>query len=260
MVRHAPSRETLLMPECRHFLFVCGAARSGTTALTHLLAAHPRIVLGMERYAGLVGPDAFRLTPEHFAKQRFLKVAPGDTFYSDFHSVHWFDTEIPAKIDQCAYIGDKKPELYLVYDALFRAFPSAIVLMIFRDPVAVASSYQARRDKGVQWPTWRDYRAAIEDWNNAMHATLDAMNRGHAVHALRYEDLFQSTDLPRAVFDTLELDMPDCVHRRIDGLRRRSGELEQARQCVLSAGQIDEVRHGVDHAAYDVIREVNLLS
>ena len=247
------------MTDDRRFLFLCGTARSGTTALTHLLAAHPRIVLGMERYARLVRPDDFRLTPRHFAKQRFLEVAPGDTFYSDFNTVHWFDTEIATKIDQCAYIGDKKPELYLAYDALYRAFPSATVLMIFRDPVAVACSYQARRDKGVQWPAWRDYRAAIQDWNNAARATLEAITCGHAVHALRYEDLFQQTKLPRAVFDTLGLDIPECVHHRIHGLRQRSAELEQTRQCVLSADQIDEVRRGIDHAAYSAIREVNLL-
>ncbi|MGY2701665.1 sulfotransferase [Nocardioides sp. HB32] len=35
-------------------LFLVGLARSGTTALLHVLNAHPEVVIGMERYKRVV--------------------------------------------------------------------------------------------------------------------------------------------------------------------------------------------------------------
>ena len=103
-------------------LFIAGCARSGTSALVQLLTGSPKIVLGMERYGHLVQPDNFRLSPAHFIKERFLTLERDDTFYDNLLDFHKFDPNFVEKIDECEWIGDKRPDLYESYDQLFEAF------------------------------------------------------------------------------------------------------------------------------------------
>lgn len=243
----------------KKFLFLCGCARSGTTAFTHLFTAHYRIVLGMERYANLVHPDNFQLNPEHFAKQRFLTVQPGDTFYDNFEAFHQFDTQASDKYDGCVYIGDKRPDLYLAYDQLFANFPSSKVFFIYREPIAVASSYQARSEKGRHWPEWRNYQAAIEEWNQSLQLTLKAIDKGHPIYPVRYNDVFCSEKPLNKIFEILGMDMPESVQRRIIGLRRRATQLDAERRCLLDKPKIDACQEKINTSAYTKIESLNIL-
>lgn len=244
----------------KKFLFICGCARSGTTAFTHLFTAHYRIVMGMERYANLVRPGNFQLTPEHFSKQRFLEVQPDDTFYDDFEAFHKFDTQIADKYDGCIYIGDKRPDLYLAYNQLFTSLPNSKVFFIYREPIAVASSYQARSEKGKHWPAWRNYQAAIEEWNQSLQLTLAAIENGHSIYPVNYDDVFSSEKPLDKIFEILNMDMPESVQKRIIGLRRRAKELNANRKSLLNKNQIDIIREKIDGDAYIKIKSLNLLS
>ncbi len=247
------------MPSNKQFLFICGCARSGTTAFTHLFTAHRQIVMGMERYGRLVLPGKFELSAEHFGKQRFLNVEPGDTFYHDFEPFHQFDTQIAQKYDSCTYIGDKCPDLYLVYDQLFAGFPDCKVFFIYRELVDVASSYQARCEKGRNWPQHRNYQAAVSDWNRSLQLTLKAIDTGLPVVPVSYSDIFNTNKPLEIIFDQLSMDMPANVHQRISGLRRRARELDTSRQCYLNAQQISEVQHGMDAQSYASLQQLNIL-
>ncbi len=243
----------------KKFLFICGCARSGTTAFTHLFTAHYNIVLGMERFAHLVLPGQFRLSPEHFSRQRFLQVQPGDTFYNDFAEFHQFDTQIADKYDGCIYIGDKRPDLYLVYDQLFEAFPNCQVFFIYRDLLDVASSYQARSDAAQHWPVDRNYQAAIQEWHQSLRLTLTAIAKGYAVRPVNYADVFDADSCLAVIFELLELDMTASVHKRITGLRRRAAQLSASRQSYLSRTQQDEVNAARDTRLFDAIEQLNIL-
>ncbi len=248
------------MSSGKRFLFICGCARSGTTAFTHLFTAHRRIVLGMERYGRLARPDNFALSPAHFDKQRFLNVQPGDTFYDDFESFHRFDTQIEEKYSDCIYTGDKCPDLYLAYDQLFAAFPECTVFFIYRDLIDVASSYQARCEAGRNWPSHRNYQAAISDWNRSLRLTLKAIESGYRVLPVGYLDVFSSEHPLDTIFAALNIDMPPNVHKRISGLRRRAGELDDIRKSYLNAAQIEEVRQSMDAAALAKLKKLNILN
>lgn len=58
-------------------LFICGCPRSGTTAMWEMLAQHPQILLGMERYFRRFTPAKFKSTL--FGIRRFFTFLTGDT-------------------------------------------------------------------------------------------------------------------------------------------------------------------------------------
>ena len=63
------------------YCFVFGCPRSGTTAVARLLQAHPRVVIGMERYKFLLSRRRDRGTfgPTLFERERFFDFRAGDT-------------------------------------------------------------------------------------------------------------------------------------------------------------------------------------
>jgi len=227
--------------------------------LVHLFSAHREIVLGMERFAHLVTPGDFSLTPQHFEKSRFLDIRTGDTFYPDFGEMHWFDTQIEEKYDGSAWVGDKRPDFYLVYPQLFRAFPDARVFFIYRDIAAVAASYQARARDQQGWPAGKDFRAAIGDWNLSMRLTADALRQKLAVFPVSYEDLFYSEVSVEPLFGRLGLEVTPLVEERIRDLREDARNLRAKRESLLTAEQLAEVRAGMEWTYYREVRQLNLL-
>ena len=145
-------------------LFVCGCARSGTTALAQLVGSDRRVLLGIERYAKLAR-DRFAIGPEHLEPARFARIEDGDTFYDSFDGRHYWDAHFADKLAgrlELAYVGDKKPILYRFWRELFQRFPDARLLFIYRDPLAVARSWERRaRVPGGNWPRARDAGAAM---------------------------------------------------------------------------------------------------
>lgn len=215
------------------YLFIAGCARSGTSALAQLLGSHGKAVMGMERFGHLVGKDDFRLRPAHFEPERFLHVQPGDTFYDDFGQFHQWDPQIVQKVQggQLAYIGDKRPELYESYDALFAQFPSAKVIFIYRNINDVAASWNKRAADGENWPAHRDFKKAVFVWNNSLRATRDAIDKytGKIV-CLRYEDVFlEAKDLGN-LYRWLGLDMDRTTQEKLKNILNNSRRLQEERQ------------------------------
>jgi hypothetical protein len=54
------------------FLFVCGCPRSGTSYFQGLLASHPAIALGLERFN--LRLFARKLMPSDFDRQRYFRM------------------------------------------------------------------------------------------------------------------------------------------------------------------------------------------
>ncbi|MHA7816335.1 MAG: sulfotransferase [Pseudohaliea sp.] len=188
-------------------LFVCGCARSGTTALAQLVGSDRRVLLGIERYAKLAR-DRFAIDPEHLQPARFARIEDGDTFYDSFDGRHYWDERFSDKLAgrlALAYVGDKKPILYRFWRELFQRFPNARLLFIYRDPLAVARSWERRaRVPGGNWPRARDAGAAIDEWNHSCACIRDAVAAGHPVGILSYEHLFNAEWMDR-LFAWLQL-------------------------------------------------------
>lgn len=233
------------------FLFVAGCARSGTSALTRMLASSPHIIVSAERYNLLTRPGDFTLTPAHFERERFFDVREGDTHYRDFESVYAGETQGRFDhFDAARFVGDKKPAYYLVYDELLQAFPGARVVFIYREPVAVASSYQARLVQGVRWRPRADFQMAVTEWNESLERTAAAIERYPGqILPIDYDSVFMS-DLPLdPLVRFLGLDSLDLPQNELESTRTKAWQLEQAREDFLTPKQMDWVKLFADRGA-----------
>lgn len=206
------------------YLFIAGCARSGTSALTHLIGSHKTVILGMERYGHLVSPNDFRLKREHFDQDRFYNIQPGDTFYSSFEKFHGWDPRIRSKFGYHEYIGDKRPELYEVYDKLNEEF-SPTIFFIYRNIVDVAASWNDRAAKNEGWPTHKDFTKAIHAWTSSIRLTIDAINKGVKIFPINYERLFLEKASIRPIFDKLGLEIDDAVKEKHQNILANSDRL-----------------------------------
>ena len=176
----------------RRQLFVCGAPRSGTTALARLLNTSPSLVVGIERYKKRLmqvnGSDHRVL----FERERYFSYDPGDTDV-DFNEAHGELTESSKrKYDTATYIGDKVPRLYRRLHYIDTAFPNCVIVYIVRDPIRVASSWQHRADaEHDRWPQRNGYQQAIVEWNQSLRFAIEARQRfGNRIILLSYERVF----------------------------------------------------------------------
>ena len=238
----------------RPYLFVCGCPRSGTTALTRLLAAHEAIALGIERFGHLISPKNFKLTPKHFEKERFFNVKRGDTFYSSLSDVAGgnYYSELAEKYDDCAWVGDKRPDLYQCYPQLHSAFPDAVVLFIFRNIFDVAQSYKVRAlNAEDDWPEGKGVMSAISDWNDSLNMTL-AAQQTMTIHCIQYERLFAGEDLDIApIFKPLGISNVKRPQNFFDNrLKLRAQVLEAERGAILTSDEKRDIATHADFAAY----------
>lgn len=229
----------------KKFLFIAGCARSGTSAFAQLLSGSKDVVMGMERFGHLESKENFSLTPGHFSKERFLRIEEGDTFYNNFEKYHSYDKLIDEKLDCCLYVGDKRPDLYEVYDDIFRNFPGATVFFIYRDIVEVASSYQGRAMEKKNWPANKDFRAAVKEWNRSLFLTREAIENGYNIKCVDYESVFINPRNINVIFETLGLNYGEDEREKLFNIMARSKQLQRERGSLLSE---EEKKYVKDHA------------
>lgn len=174
----------------KKYLFLCGCPRSGTTVLADLINCHPDICVGIERYYHRVLVHG-ELNPGLFEISRFLDYQPGDSFHSALPREQF----LKSRVESTVWIGEKLPLLYKKFELLKNGFvgEDCAVIMIFRDPIAVAESYTTRAlnvdDK--EWSRSQDWRHAIVDWNQSVDAVLDSKG-GLNIIPVSYSELFES--------------------------------------------------------------------
>lgn len=231
-------------------LFICGCARSGTSALTKLIGAHEKIVLGMERYGKLENKDTFSLTEEHFTPSRFLTLKKGDTFRKELK----FNPIMIDKLEKESYkyIGDKKPALFLVYEELFNIFSDATVIFIYRNVYDVAESWNKRAIKGNNWPEQRNYKKAVFSWNQSLMTTIEQIKKGRNIICVNYEDIFlQKVDL-MSLYTKLGLDIDKSTQIQLNTLLNQSDNIEKKRTQLST----EEYTFVEKHAKFRLLREI----
>lgn len=195
----------------RSLLFVAGQGRSGTTALMEILASHPEVALGVERYKRLwLGRGIETLTPELFERDRFFDFSDGLTNLVPEQFPQWaaYYERMAAKWDTATYVGDKVTSLRM--QQVWERHPGARFVCIVRDIDEVAHSWNVRaHDPGDQsWSPTADARVAVRRWNTALR-TIRVAQRDHpdrivVVEYARFFGDLEATSL-HAVLDFLGL-------------------------------------------------------
>lgn len=147
-------------------LFVAGLGRSGTTAILDVLAAHPEIALGVERYKGLWG-DLDRMGPELFARERFFDFEDGLTNLRPQDARRWQEhyARMAAKWDSARYVGDKMTTVRI--QKVWQRHPDARFVCIVRNVEEVAHSWHQRAANvlDLTWPESYNARLAVQRQN-----------------------------------------------------------------------------------------------
>lgn len=243
-----------------NYIFISGCARSGTSTLAHLIGSHSKIILGIERYGHRIEKNSFSLSPNLFEKDRFLRIESGDTFYDDFELMHSETPGIESKFDTYEYIGDKRPELYKVYDEVFREFPTACFFFIYRDIYDVCNSWNNRAEEMKDWPRDKNYLEAVAEWQESIVKTIDAIKRGHhKIYPVSYKKLFIDGCGAEVLFEKLGLEFEHAAKSKYEEILRVGRSLESTRVSSLSQNMREFIANNVNFELYHAIDSVSII-
>ncbi|WP_243059002.1 sulfotransferase [Nocardioides sp. SR21] len=250
------------MESSQRLLFLAGLARSGTTALLHVLNAHPEVAIGMERYKRLLNGQIDLLRPELFDQERFFDFSDGLTNQDPEEAARWgVDyAAIEKKYAAATYVGDKMTTIR--FGAVHERLPEARFVFIVRDIDQVASSWdrRAQDDTDVNWPERSDARASVERWNRSLRRIRRAARQyPELTTVVEYARFFgdpEATSL-RAVLDSLGLPWTLEVADEFARVHNEYVDSVAGRDRQLS----DDVRAFVDELAdRGLWRQVNRLA
>jgi len=213
--------------------FICGAGRSGSTYLHHLLKVHPRIALTDEARvldAACLAFEAVTLPyGEHSPTRGFQGVIDPDcieTFGEVFvdHVMPMLE-EFYERVfgPEHTHFGDKLPDPFCVVSAK-RFHPAIHCIMMVRDPRDVVCSYKTLTELpieeilGPQWrklaPRWEEMaESTVEQFAQVWQATYDHLVGNIAdLHTVRYPDLLADpVGTAEGVLAALDLPMDASV-------------------------------------------------
>ena len=211
-------------------LFIVGCGRSGTTMLQQALNRHSRIIIPPETGFFLdFLPHTRAGQAQHLrtinADLGIDLPMPANRIKTDAEAVAAYDEMAAAyasKLERTdtAYFGDKSPRHLLVLPRIVRLFPSAKVLLIYRDGRDVALSLSkvpwGPSDLYVNFAIWlRFYR--WQRWAQS-RPRLDLC-------CIKYESFVHAPERTlRRVTDHLELDYEDAMVTRagnVEGITER---------------------------------------
>ncbi len=240
-----------------NYLFICGTARSGTTAMWQLLTGDERLVIGLERYSKLCSNQP--LTPDLFTPERFFNLQITDTFYPDLQGFDPYYAKAEKLFATADYVGDKIPKLFNFLDTLLANFPQAKVVFMLRNIIDVATSFETRAN-GVNdksWPATRKTQAAIKEWKHSLQ-TLKKYSNDERVFPIIYEEFFSENSSLEPLYQFLGLEPTESARLSHQAILAQSPKLEiKRRQRQLPIDAIQQICETAPFALYrDVLRNI----
>jgi len=192
-------------------IFLLSLPRSGSTLVQRVLAGHPEIATAAEPW--LLLPHAYAMRDRGIAAdytqpmaaraiREFADALPGgaDDYWS---ALRTFALQLYAGAagPEATYFLDKTPRYHFITPELFRMFPDAKVVFLWRNPLSVVASVVQTWAKG----TWN-----VDRWQGDLHG-VERLVEAYDEHregslAVNYEALVSEpeTTWPR-IFEYLEL-------------------------------------------------------
>lgn len=229
----------------KHYLFVIGNARSGTTALGQLLNHSSEICLGIERY----------LPKDNISALSFNKKCFFDAESGNYLVRPQFYEKIKDKFEQAKYIGDKRPNFTQSWRNTWLNLPQAKIIYIFRNIYDVACSYNNRASNAAlgidtSWPSNRDFSKAVRDWNEGLRQ-INNLLQFYRVYLVKYEDFFVDLTKIEQLFNYLEVGTKEQnLQAGIARINKTALSL-QTKDRNLSSSQIDYINHNANFQAYN---------
>ena len=226
--------------------FVFGCPRSGTTYFHSIMAWHPAIALGLERFSKRMLTRA--LMPYDFDRRRFFCMEAGDTWYKHLSQFPGQQRLCEEHYDAAEYVGDKVPLGYEVFDHLITHFSDARFVVLVRNVFDVAASYERRRRGITHWDQEWGPRKAVEHWNASLRAILEYAKVAQILPLL-YEDLTATEATLDGVAEFLAIDPKPLRLRWQTKLRREPRPEPGAGEQKLAVKDAAFVRDLMDHDA-----------
>ncbi|MBX2865387.1 MAG: sulfotransferase [Leptolyngbyaceae cyanobacterium MAG.088] len=193
-----------------HPIFIVGMPRSGTTLLTTILSAHPRIAISPEThfltywvptyhnldFSKATDFEAFWQVLSRSKRFSYFDIDPDKTLAAilakgSLNNASIFAGWLETYAERCQKPrwGEKTPLHYQHLDQLLTWFPKAQVLWMLRDPRAVAASLLK-----MAWAS-NYVHIHAEQWNQSTRLYEEHWQTDPRVKLIRYEDLIHQTDL-----------------------------------------------------------------
>jgi len=234
-----PENETILRTRkavapdssLKKYLFISGHDRSGILKLTRILSFHSEIVLGIDRYNNLMKKEKFGLTKNHFLKERFTSVHPGDTNYQDFFEkgIHKI---IHQKWEKAKYIGTNFNDFDKIINDVFYVLGSVKAIYILSDIFSYFNE-KLKVNLGVNPLTAEDdFSKIVNRWNQSLINITNSIESGDEIICLSHNELFQLPESLKNIFEWLGLEVEKQVLKKHGNLRNPT--LAFARNVELS--------------------------
>lgn len=230
----------------QQMLFVCGAPRSGTTAMQALLTADKRIVMGMERYGSYLNDE---FGAQLFTKQRFFdfETDPRDRK----RSRPYYEEVAKPNFEAATYIGDKIPLMYLEFDRVTKVFPEAKFVVMLRNILDICNSYQNRKDDpNDDWSLTVD--DAVRHWNQLLEF-LKSHATDPRVKLVVYEDFYSDIKSYQELYEFLDLSFDEPLNQAYQDILGKTERLEQRRKSALTDLQKIAIFKTANFALYQAI-------
>jgi hypothetical protein len=252
-VRMEQASETGLLDRARP-LFVCGCARSGTTAFGDYLNQHEEVLLCQERYKERQKQVAW----EDFSFERIMDFRAQETKRPPFGQTREAFAERHAKLlaakdpAKLRWLGDKGPFYVRSMDRLAGRNPGARFVVLYRPLEEVAESWDARaKDPDDPWRDERGVEMSVEVWNAAMQKTREFIESSPAprVLVIGYHDFFYRNEaVAPQISRFLGLEFDESI---TNAWREASSGFESRRRRKepLSEEQRSFLREYADHEA-----------
>jgi hypothetical protein len=195
-------------------VFVAGCPRSGTSALSWAIAAHPEYWTSAETHFFY-----YLLRNDAEAVRRAYSLSSGPGQWLDNHGIEFiqFLAYLGVGFDQMMrrqsgghHWVDGSPENALVGKPLLQMFPTAHMVLVVRDPRSVCLSMMT---SGFAAPWAKDLDAAIREWRHYTRAGRElAAAHPDRVLEIRQEGMREDPDrVALEIADRLNLTAPSTV-------------------------------------------------